>query len=174
MALTLRQQTLNMPPPPALPRDIADADIVNIITHPTNTYRLEYGKRADAIDNLNSRDDPGRIRRDIDGLMAMEQFVYKVIFTERYEFLTYNWNYGIELKGLFGQQQALVRAELPRVITEALINDDRVTAVRDFIFINTKEKETVAISFTVETIYGDITIEPIFSFTQARFISKTA
>jgi len=149
-----------MPPPPSMPPVVADADEVRVVNHPTFTYRL--------------LPESNRIMGNVDGLLAMEQFVFKVIFTERYDYLIYNWNYGIELKDLFGKPKSFVKAELPRRITEALIGDYRVLAVRDFSFGETVQREAVCVSFTVETIYGDVTIAPMFSYEQAVFIAKAA
>jgi len=156
--MTERQKTLNMPPPPSMLCLVADADEVRVVSHPTFTYKL--------------LPESNRIMGNVDGLLAMEQFIFKVIFTERYDYLIYNWNYGIELKGLFGQRQSFVKAELPRVITEALTNDYRIIAVRDFALSKTKQKEAVCVSFTVETIYGDVTVAPVFNYAQAIFVAK--
>jgi len=158
MTRTSRQATIDMPSPPPPPISVSEADEIRVISHPTNTYKLDYSN--------------DRVRLDVDGLMAMEQFCYKVIFTERYQYLIYNWNYGIELEDLFGMPQTFARAELPRCIAEALMQDDRVLAVRDFAFEKTKERETVKINFAVETIFGNITINPIFSYAQASFIGR--
>jgi hypothetical protein len=116
---------------------------IKVISSPTNTY------------NLNT--DTNRIRSSVDGLKAMEQYVFKVVNTERYKYLIYNWNYGIELQDLFGKPIPFVKAELIRRITEALITDDRVLSVGNFIFSDTSTKNTIAVAFTVETIYGNIT-----------------
>jgi hypothetical protein len=116
---------------------------IKVISHPTNTY------------NLNT--DKNRIRSNVDGLKAMEQYVFKVVNTERYKYLIYNWTYGIELQDLFGKPIPFVKAELIRRITEALISDDRVLSVGNFIFKDTDSKNTIAVAFTVETVYGDVT-----------------
>ena len=147
--ITPRQQTLNMSQPPPMQTDIRTAEQIELITYPTNTYRLLY--------------DIDRIQRDIDGLPAVEQFIYKVVHTERYEFLIYDWNYGIELKDLFGMPKTFARAELPRRITEGLITDDRIVSVRAFVFDDTLRSGAVKISYTVETIYGDLQINSLYN-----------
>ena len=84
----------------------------------------------------------------------MRQAVYKILNTERYKYIIYSWNYGIELEDLFGQPIPYVYAELQRRIEEALLNDDRITNVHDFDFSN-NGGDVLAV-FQVDTIYGTI------------------
>ena len=37
-----------------------------------------------------------------DELEAMKQVIYKILNTERYKYIIYSWNYGIELQDLYG------------------------------------------------------------------------
>lgn len=92
-----------------------------------------------------------------DGLGAMEQAVYKILNTERYQFVIYSWNYGVELSDLFGKPIPWVFSELPRRITEALLQDDRILAVTDF-DLSHKRGDVLA-KFRVQTIFGDFTVE---------------
>ena len=78
---------------------------------------------------------------------------------ERYEYLIYSWNYGIELNDLYGQPIPFVLPELKRRITEALLQDTRITGVDNFSFETTKGK--VHAIFTVSTIYGDVEAEKV-------------
>lgn len=76
---------------------------------------------------------------------------------ERYKFVIYSWDYGIELVDLFGQPMSYVISELPRRITEALTTDNRIDDVTDFDFIiNGKRLHTM---FTVVTNKGNISAE---------------
>ena len=43
-----------------------------------------------------------------DGIEAMKQVIYKILNTDRYEYLIYSWNYGIELNDLFGEHPSFV------------------------------------------------------------------
>ncbi|MCD7819927.1 MAG: DUF2634 domain-containing protein [Lachnospiraceae bacterium] len=113
-------------------------------TQSTHTYAM----------NLTSN----RIRGYTDGQDAMKQAIYKILNTERYQYIMYSWNYGIELRGLFGQPISYVVPELERRITEALTWDDRINSVSDFVF-DTSRRGVVAVSFTVNTIYGDVSSE---------------
>ncbi len=92
-----------------------------------------------------------------DYLKAVEQAVYLILMTERYDYVMYSWNYGIELKDLFGQIKEFVIPNLINRIKEALLQDDRITDVTDFKY--RIEKRKYFISFTVVTQYGDIGIE---------------
>lgn len=108
---------------------------------PTYTYKMDPER--------------GLIRGYVDGIEAMEQAVYKILSTERYRYLIYSWNYGIELEDLFGQSVSYVCPELERRIREALLWDTRVEDVGDFKF-DTSIRGTVHVFFTVHTVFGDI------------------
>ncbi len=93
-----------------------------------------------------------------DKLEAMKQVVFKILNTERYQYVIYSWNYGIELLDLFGMPVDYVCAELIDRITEALVQDDRINSVSDFDFTFPNKGEILA-TFTVHTIFGDIEAE---------------
>lgn len=76
--------------------------------------------------------------------------------TERYQYLIYSWNYGIELSDLYGQPIPYVYAEIQRRITEALLSDDRISNVTNFNFSNPQGGD-VFTTFDVVTDYGIIT-----------------
>lgn len=98
-----------------------------------------------------------------DGLEAMRQVIYKILNTERYQYVIYSWNYGIELLDLYGEPVTYVCPELQRRITEALVQDDRINSVDNFKF-NTSEKGTVKATFTVHTIFGSVESEKVVNF----------
>ena len=99
-----------------------------------------------------------RIERTVDGIEAVKQMIYKTLMTDRYRFEIYDWNYGVELDDLLGKPKEFVKAELPRRIEDALIVDDRVEEVTDFEFTDV-DKTTLAVKFTVKTIFGDIEMD---------------
>ena len=98
-----------------------------------------------------------------DELEAMQQVIYKILNTERYQHIIYSWNYGIELLDLYGEPVTYVCPELQRRITEALIQDDRIESVDNFEF-DTSEKRTVKVTFTVHTIFGSVENEKVVNF----------
>ena len=123
---------------------IIDNDIgFEEVVQPSKTYKLDFEKN--------------RISGSIDGLEAVRQAIFKVINTERYEYVIYSWNYGIELQDLFGQPKELVYPELKRRFTEALLQDDRITDVENFSF--SEQKGNITVSFTAKTIFGDVDAE---------------
>lgn len=96
-------------------------------------------------------------RGTVDELEAVKQAIYKILQTERYRYAIYDWNYGIELEELYGKNVTYVIPELKKRIEDALLADERVTAVTDFSF--QQEKESVTAGFLVHTIFGEVTAE---------------
>lgn len=115
--------------------DLTDFKIKEL---PTKTYHL----------------DGNRVYGYTDGLEAIKQAIYLALNTERYKYIIYSWNYGVELEDLFGKPIPLVLAELERVIKEALLVDTRIIKVDNFKFESQQNK--VSVTFTVSTIFGDI------------------
>lgn len=99
----------------------------------------------------------GEVRGTVDEREAMQQAVQKILRTERYRYAIYDWNYGIELEELYGKNVTYVIPELKKRIEEALLADDRVTAVTDFSF--RQEKGSVTAEFLVHTIFGEMRAE---------------
>lgn len=99
--------------------------------------------------------DTGRVSGICDGREAMKQVIYKILNTERYRYVIYSWNYGIELQDLYGMPAGYVCPELERRIREALTQDDRIMEVKDFVF-DVSRPRVVAVSFTVVTDAGDV------------------
>ena len=56
------------------------------------------------------------IRQMCDQLEAVKQAVYKILNTERYAYLIYSWNYGVELADLFGKPVNYCVSEIERRI----------------------------------------------------------
>lgn len=117
---------------------------LNIEKQPSKTYKL----------NIENNTISGGY---VDEIEAMKQAIYKILNTERFENLIYSWNYGVELKNLMGEHINYVFPELERVITEALMQDDRIENVTNFSF--EVDKNTVNAKFVVITLYGSVNIE---------------
>lgn len=99
----------------------------------------------------------------VDGLEEVKQTIFKILNTERYKYLIYSWNYGVELEDLYGKHVSYVCAELKRRITEALVQDDRIESVDSFVF-DTSKKRIVTVKFTVHTILGDTEAEKAVTY----------
>jgi hypothetical protein len=98
------------------------------------------------------------VRGFCDKLEAMKQTVFRILQTERYQYLIYSQNYGIETLDLYGEPVTWVCPELERRIKDALSVDKRIKEVTDFAH-DTSVKGVIHTSFTVKTIYGDIEAE---------------
>lgn len=94
------------------------------------------------------------IQGHVDNIEAVKQSIKKILNTERYEHVIYDWNYGIELSDLIGKEKLYVCSELKTRIEEALLQDDRIISVSNFVFDS--NKTNVTIKFLVTTVYGDL------------------
>jgi MoaA/NifB/PqqE/SkfB family radical SAM enzyme len=120
-------------------------------------YDLEY-------DKIEEVEEPGKTYRidtennmvlgTVNDLEAIKQAIYLRLSVEKYEHLIYSWDYGIELRDLFGAPLAFVVPELQRRISEELIKDDRILSVDEFSFETAKG--IISVTFTVHTVLGDI------------------
>lgn len=122
------------------------ADLEEELT-PTRTYKLNFETK--------------RITESIDGVEAIRQYAYKVLSTERANFAIYGTddgiNYGVELQRFIGKPFSFISSDIERTISEALLQDERILAIKDFV-IGEPINDTLELSFTVSTLYGDIKI----------------
>lgn len=93
------------------------------------------------------------VRGFCDELDAMKQTIFRILQTERYQYIIYSWNYGIETLDLYGMPVTYVCPEIERRITEALKVDERIIRVYDFEH-DLLQKGSVHTSFKVDTIFG--------------------
>lgn len=93
----------------------------------------------------------------VDGQEAVKQAIFLMLNIERYDYLVFSWNTGVEFKDLIGKPTAYVASEVQRRITECLLQDDRITGVDSFEVTTNKNK--VHVTFTAYTIFGDIKAE---------------
>lgn len=98
------------------------------------------------------------VRGYAEKLEAMQQAIYKILNTERYQYVMYSWNYGIETLDLYGEPVSWVCPELETRIRDALMVDDRILDVSDFEH-DTSQKHVVYTTFTVHTVFGDVQAE---------------
>ena len=119
---------------------------LKVVKQPSKQHRMD-------LDN-------SRITGTCDSLEAVRQSIFKIMNTERYDYLIYSWNYGIELADLFGHPPMYVCPEIGRRVKEALLQDDRITGVDNFEF-DTSNKGVVSVTFTVHTLFGDLNEEMV-------------
>lgn len=103
------------------------------------------------------KEEQREIRGNVDGLEAMKQAIYKILMTERYRYMIYDFQYGVELEDLYGRPSAYVIPEVEKRIREALLADDRVFSVEGFRFSEAQGELTVC--FQAETEFGTIELE---------------
>lgn len=108
---------------------------------PSRTYKIDW--------------EHGRVVGMTDGQEAVQQTIQKILQTKRFSHLIYSWNYGVESDQLIGKSQQVIESELRRLLSEALTQDERITAVSDVEIVRT-EKQSSIIRVTVETIFGTI------------------
>ena len=106
-----------------------------------------------AADKTWAMDGCGGREGAIDGIDALRQAVGLMLETPRYAHLVYSFDYGCELCNLLGHSNELIETEGERLIREALLGDDRITAVENFVFDFAGDE--ISVSFTVRSKYGD-------------------
>ena len=99
--------------------------------------------------------DAMQVSRMDEGLEAVRQSVEIALSVERYRWTIYDANFGSELDGLAGEDEAYITAELPRMVEDALSPDSRVIAVDNYVFTRL-DSTSMRVTFTVHTVYGDI------------------
>lgn len=119
----------------------------------TRTFsEIEMPSKDFALDTSNAK-----INGTVEDLEQLKQAIYFILNTERYEYLIYSWDYGVELSDLIGQPDSYVIPEIERRVTEALMQDNRINNVSGFAF--EKNKNKMHVTFVVTTIFGNIESE---------------
>ncbi|MFB9273367.1 DUF2634 domain-containing protein [Cohnella cellulosilytica] len=108
------------------------------ISQPSRTYKLDFAR--------------GRVAGLTDGLDAVKQAVVKILQSDRFFHEIYSFDYGHELGAVVGGAPAFVRSEVSRRIQEALLQDDRVTAIQNMQVI--VEGESLTATFLVVSTEG--------------------
>ncbi len=121
----------------------AIGEVEVIQSQPSLTYGIDFSR--------------GEIGGQVDGLIALEQAIYLILSTERFQYAIHSWNYGVSLNDMIGSASEVVYLDIEQEIKEALMTDDRIQDVTAFKF--SRLKENVSVTFTVKTIYGDIQAE---------------
>ncbi|XLG15159.1 DUF2634 domain-containing protein [Bacillus velezensis] len=84
------------------------------------------------------------------------------LHTERYSYSVFSHDIGNELQEVLSDNEttdAYKKMEIPRLIEEALIYDDRISSVTDFEI--DKSGDRFIVSFIVETDEGTLEIEEV-------------
>lgn len=115
------------------------------ITQPSRTYEFDW----------NTMEFTGQM---IDQKQALEQFARKALATPRFNHLIYSAKYGSEIEEQMGEDVTLdfLESEIPRLVTEALIYDERVKDCVDFVITKEPESDKVFVDFTLVSTDGFI------------------
>ena len=88
-------------------------ETIDLISYPNKTYRCTETQIIGKIDDLK----------------AIEQAIQHILSIERYAYLIYDDNYGVELEKYIGQDYSFLEATIEDTLREALTQDDRILDV---------------------------------------------
>ena len=95
----------------------------------------------------------------VEGDEAIKIWIYKALSTERFRYLAYSWQYGIELRPFIGKVMRVQQrySEIKRVIIECLMVNPYIKSI-DSVEI-THKGDSVSISIVISTIYGEVSVD---------------
>ncbi len=125
---------------PVLSDLIIDFTEAEEIVQPSITYKADF--------------DGEKINGTIDGIDAVKQSVFCRLMTECGAYPIYSDKYGLPMNDLIGKPAPLIYVQIADAVTETLLDDDRITGVSNFIFDTGRKNVTV--TFTVDTIFGNL------------------
>lgn len=123
-----------------LPEVIGFDTDITIASQPSKTWIID--KTQNQVSGMDS------------GLESVRQAVEIALNVERFRWQIYNTDFGSELEGLIGEDEAYITSEFPRIVTDALSVDSRVISIDNWNF--TRNGTTMTVSFSVHTVFGDI------------------
>ena len=101
---------------------------------------------------------PEKISGYVDNLEAMKQAIYHILMTERYAYIIYSDNYGVEFEQYIGAEFDYLQSTIQSTLKDALMYDLRIKDVK--VDEVTKVSTDIAnVKFTAYTIYGDLQLE---------------
>ncbi|WP_144484891.1 DUF2634 domain-containing protein [Bacillus pumilus] len=98
----------------------------------------------------------------ISGIEAIRQFVYMTLRTERYAHPIYSHDIGTEIQELLTDTEAsdeYKEMEIPRLLEEALIVDERIDHIEEIEI--TKENDSFHVKLAIVTDEGTLEIEEV-------------
>lgn len=134
----------------ALFPDIAIPDVANTAA----TTPVTYGQELDfdfTTGEFILEDGKPKV---VEGPDALSVWIAKALLTARYRWPIYSPAFGCELENIIGYDlpRAVLESEIPRLIREALIYDDRIEDVKDFVI--ERGADWLKVTFTVVTFDG--------------------
>ncbi|WP_368653773.1 DUF2634 domain-containing protein [Ornithinibacillus sp. 4-3] len=129
--------------------EIEDFDSDELEEETSRTYRIDWEK--------------GIITNElISGQEAILQYIYISLRTPRFAHSIYSDETGSELDELLSDKEVspdFIEMEIPRIIEEALIFDERIDSVSDFELKRIDDE--LHVKFTVTSIEGELNIEEV-------------
>ena len=127
---------------PTTPKTIlGTTEVIKQADMPSKTYRIDF--------------QTGRISGTVDGREAMSQAIGKILRTERFQYLIYSWNYGMEWEQLIGKSRETALANLKQQLEAALLQDDRILSITA-LNVTDSGRRSLTVSFTANTIFGAV------------------
>nr|WP_283775128.1 DUF2634 domain-containing protein [Bacillus zhangzhouensis] len=115
----------------------------------STTYRLDF--------------EHGRLTNEtISGIEAIRQFIYMTLRTERYAHPIYSHDIGTEIQELLTDTEATdeyKEMEIPRLLEEALIVDERIDHIGEIEV--TKQNDSFHVKLAIVTDEGTLEIEEV-------------
>lgn len=92
----------------------------------------------------------------VEGKEAIKIWIWIVLQTPRYRYYIYSWDYGSEFEELIGQgyTKEYIDTEVQRMTEECLLINENIQSINNF--SSDMEGSQLTISFTANTIYGEI------------------
>ena len=123
-----------------IPETAINLTVLEEQIQPSKTYKLDLIRK--------------RVTGMIDNQEAIIQAIQKILYTERYAYVIYSSQYGVELDDLIGQEYDFIKADIKRVISEALFVDNRIVSIKNF-DIQRVGLDKLEVSFIVVSTEGE-------------------
>lgn len=92
----------------------------------------------------------------VEGKKAIKVWIWLALQTPRYRYYIYTWDYGNEFEDLIGKgyTEEYIEAEARRMTEDCLLVNENIQSITEF-SVN-MVGNTLTVSFTANTIYGEI------------------
>lgn len=123
--------------------------------------QISDGLTNDVVYNYREPDLTYRLGNDtvsgkITGIQSIQQAITHILSTERYASPIYSDNYGSELEQYIGKDIGYISADIEQTLSDALMQDDRITGVTVTSVSRGSQVGACLIKFSVNTIYGEL------------------
>lgn len=127
----------------------------------TNTYETDLPEPVELDWDFETQDfvyDAQGNHVLVTGDEAIKVWIYKALNTERFRYLAYSWQYGLEVRPFIGKVMGVQErySELKRIIIECLMVNPYIKSIDSIEMTPDGDKLTVDITLT--TIYGEVEV----------------